>query len=260
MMNFLNLELTSRCNKSCWMCGRRKIERELPDLAVWGDMPYEMLEEIEKQVPKGTVVQFHNNGESLEYPALGKALKKFVGRIRCFNTNAKELGRRAGDIIANLETLTISVIQDDPEGDEQFETVKRFLERKGDRSPQIVYRLLGRVHNRERWERLPGLVATRILHAPGGSYNYTQQVTIPETGICQDLLTRLAIDRYGNISLCVRFDPQGDLRLGNVKDMTLGQAWNSEKRHFYIKQHIEQRRTELPGCDRCHYFGVPCGE
>lgn len=242
------------------MCGRRKMEREYPELCNWGDMPKEMVYDISGQVPKGCVVQFHNNGDPLLFPWLAVALKFFSDCIRCFNTNGKLLLEKADEIINNMETLTISVIQDDIEGDEQFETVKRFLERKGDRKPKVVYRLLGRVHNRERWERLPGLIAARVLHSPDGSRDYEKKVTIPETGICQDLLTRLAIDRYGNISLCVRFDPQGDLRLGNVKEMSLVQAWHSEKRHFYINRHIEQRRNDLPGCDRCHYWGVPRGE
>lgn len=35
----INIELTSRCNKNCWMCGRRKVDREYPELALnYGDM------------------------------------------------------------------------------------------------------------------------------------------------------------------------------------------------------------------------------
>ena len=32
MFNILHLELTSRCNKACFCCGRRKMEREHPEL------------------------------------------------------------------------------------------------------------------------------------------------------------------------------------------------------------------------------------
>jgi len=259
-LGFLNIELTSRCNKSCAPCGRRKMEREYPELCDWGDMPYEMVHEISTQVPRGIVVQFHNNGEPLLYPCLGDALNLFHHNIRCFNTNAKLLIEKSNEIIANLETLTVSVVEGDEEQEEQYEVVKEFLGKKQGRSPNVIYRFLGRIYNKNRWESLEGRIVRRILHSPDGSFNYEKTVTIPEIGICLDLLTHLAIDRYGNISLCVRFDPKGELRLGNVKEITLEEAWNSEKRRYYIARHIEQRRNELPGCQRCEYWGVPRGE
>jgi 2-iminoacetate synthase ThiH len=37
----INVELTDRCNKTCWICGRRKRERENPDLKLYyGDMDF----------------------------------------------------------------------------------------------------------------------------------------------------------------------------------------------------------------------------
>ena len=258
-LGFINIELTSRCNKSCWMCGRRKREREHPELCSYGDMEYDTLRLIHFQTPKGIVVQFHNNGEPLLYPFLGRALNLFHDNIRCLDTNAKLLLERADEIIGNLETLTISVIENDPEGDSQYETVKQFLAIKGNNRPYMVYRLLGAVAHPERWESLAGVCATRILHSPMGSRDYKKKVTKPEIGVCLDLLTHLAIDRYGNISLCVRFDPEGKLRLGNVNTLSLRDAWLSDKRRKYIEYHIQQRRSELPGCQSCDFWGVPTG-
>ena len=259
-VSFLNIELTSRCNKRCSMCGRRKMEREFPELCDWGDMPYEMVVEIANQVPKGIVIQFHNNGEPTLYPHLGNALYLFPANIRCFNTNGKLLLAKADEIINNLETLTVSVVERDEEQEEQYETVRNFKEKCGKNAPQIICRFLGKVDKEERWKGISKIIARRILHSPKGSFNYQKAPTIPEIGICLDLLTHLAIDRYGNISLCVRFDPQGELRLGNIKEITLEEAWNSEKRRYYIARHIEQRRKELLGCQRCEYWGVPRGE
>ena len=34
MFKILNIELTSRCNKNCWMCGRRKVDRDYPEIAM----------------------------------------------------------------------------------------------------------------------------------------------------------------------------------------------------------------------------------
>lgn len=235
------------------------MEREYPELCQWGDMPYEMVEEIARQIAPGAVVQFHNNGEPLLYPHLRESLELFSHCIRCFNTNGKLLMDMADQVIGRLETLTISVVQDDPEQEEQYAIVRRFFDRKCARSPNVVYRLLGKVDLEAAWRELPGIVARRILHSPDGSKDYERAVTIPEIGICLDLLTHLAIDRYGNISLCVRFDPKGDLRLGNIKEISLEEAWNSAKRRRYLEHHIRGDRKTLPGCCHCEYFGVPTG-
>jgi radical SAM protein with 4Fe4S-binding SPASM domain len=119
--------------------------------------------------------------------------------------------------------------------------------------------LLGNVEKADRWEKLQGIVCRRVLHAAGGSYDYKKKVTIPEDGICRDLLTHLAIDRYGNISVCVRFDPEGKLRIGNLGEMSLAEAWQSDKRREYIQNHINQRRDLCPGCAICQYYGVQVG-
>lgn len=259
-LSFIHIETTSVCNKTppgCPMCGRRKLEREYPHLCDWGHMEFDLLRYIQTQIPMGIVTQFHWNGDALCYPFLGESLKLFRGNIRCFNTNGKLLLEKADEIIGNLETLTISVVQDDLEGDEQHETVRRFIALKGSRPPLMVYRHLGKIHNEERWRGLVGFVAKRILHSPEGSFDYLREPTIPEIGICLDLLTHLAIDRYGNISLCVRFDPEGKLRLGNIKNISLYDAWTGEKRKKYLAYHIEGRRNELPGCKKCHYWGTP---
>ena len=256
-LGFLNVELTSRCNKSCWMCGRRKLEREYPELCDWGDMSRELVEEISRQVPKGIVVQLHNNGEPLLYPDLGWALSLFKGNIRSFNTNGKLLIEKSDEIIGNLETLVISVIQDDPEGDEQYATICDFLRRKGIRKPSLVFRLLGNVDRPERWGRLPGIIARRILHDPDGSRNYEKRVTIPETGICLDLLTHLAINRYGEVSVCVRFDPEKHGVIGNLNSKTLSEIWNGSVRKHYIDSHLGGLRHTLNLCGKCDFYGVP---
>ena len=242
------------------MCGRRKMEQELPDLCEWGDMAFPMVEEIARQIPPGTIIQMHNNGEPMLYPRLGEAMLAFSHCIRQFNTNAKLLIEKADEIIGNLEILTISVIEDDPEGDEQYEIVREFLRIKGDCSPKLVYRLLGKVDKEERWCKLPGKIAKRVLHSPDGSRDYRRSVTIPEVGICLDLLTHLAIDRYGNISLCVRFDPTGELRLDNIDKISLEEAWNGAKRQEYLAKHIGNGRSSCPGCDKCDFWGIPRGD
>lgn len=291
----VNVELTSRCNKSCWMCGRRKQERDYPELCNWGDMDFELVKSIAKQLPEGIVIQFHNNGESLLYPQFGEAVKLFKNQIKCVDTNGKLLLKKADEIIDNLDTLTISVIENDPEGDEQYEIVEKFLKVKGNRKPFMIYRLLGNVSKRpltkrekkeinkyspsitrhkfgsilknsiylierkQRWYKLPGIVATRILHSPMGSFNYEKKVTIPEIGICLEALNHLVINRDGTVSLCVRFDPLKELVIGDANKEKLIDIWNGKKRLSILKKHIEGKRNELPFCSKCEFWGCPTG-
>ena len=256
-LSTINIELTSRCNKTCWMCGRRKMEREHPELCDWGDMELELLFLIADQVPPNIVVQLHWNGEPLLFPYLKEALELFDNNIRCLDTNAKLLDERAYEIKGNLETLTVSVIEKDPEAEDQFEKVCKFLEKKGDEKPFMVYRLLGDVERPERWEKLPGVVARRILHAPEGSFNYTKKVTVPEIGVCLDLLHHLAIDRHGNVSPCVRYDPHGVGRIGHLYSESLKSLWYGDTRKQMIEDHIAQQRHKWALCATCHYWGTP---
>ena len=256
--SFLNIELTSRCNANCWCCGRRKLEREFPDKIDLGDMDFDLVKEISKQVPPQTVCQFHWNGEPTLYPKLGEALGLFKHCIRQFDTNGKLILERFDEIVGNMEILTISVVERE-ETDEQYGIVSRFNALKGIRKPLVIYRLLGNINRAERWYQLPGKVATRILHDPDGSRNYEKRVTIPEIGICLDLLTHLAINRYGEVSVCVRFDPEKHGVIGNLKHHTLEEIWNGKVRKHYIDSHLGGLRHTLNLCGKCDYFGLPRG-
>jgi len=253
----VNVELTSRCNKNCWMCGRRKIDRDYPEIAIkYGDMDFELVKKIAVQLPEGIVVQLHNNGEALLYPQFAEACKLFSRQIRCLDTNAKLIVEKADEIIGNLETLTISVVENDPEADEQYGLVKEFLKIKGDRKPAMIYRCLGEV-DKTRYQELEGTVATRVLHNPLGSFKYKKKTTVPEIGICLDMLNHLAIDRSGQVSICVRFDPKRLGAIGDVNTSPLVNIWNSSKRKKWLEYHIQGKREKVPLCSYCEFWGVP---
>jgi hypothetical protein len=66
----VHLELTRVCNKECWMCGRRKVDRDYPEIAMnYGHMDFDLVKKIAAQVPKHVVVQFHNNGSLFFIPS-----------------------------------------------------------------------------------------------------------------------------------------------------------------------------------------------
>ena len=255
----VNVELSTRCNKNCWMCGRRKVERDHPDLALnYRDMNFELVRSISKELPGGIVVQFHNNGEALLHPRFGDAVRLFKRQIKAMDTNGKLMIEKADEIIGNLDTLTISAFEKDDENEEQYELIKKFLRMKKDRRPNVIVRCLGKL-DLERYRKLKCIIATRILHSPMGSFKYKGKPTVPETGICLDLLNHMVIRADGKVSICVRFDPKGLGVIGDSTKSTLTDIWNGEKRRKCIDHHVEGRRDKVPLCSFCEFWGIPTG-
>ena len=256
----VNIELSSRCNKNCWMCGRRKIDKDYPEIAMnYGDMTVDIVKKIAEQLPPKIVCQFHSNGESLLHPNFGDMVSLFDKQIKCINTNGKLIVNKHAEIIDNLDTLTISVIEKDVEGSEQLELVKEFLDIKKNRKPFMIYRLLGNVKNRHEWEQLSGITVDRILHSPMGSFKYTKKVTKPEIGICLDILNHLVINRFGDVSICVRFDPHNLGVIGSINSSKLVDIWDGDLRLEWLQYHIEGNRKKVPLCKTCEFWGIPKG-
>lgn len=257
-LSVINIELTSRCNKNCWMCGRRKLDRDKfgPPLD-YGDMDFDLLRNIAAQIPPGIVVQFHRDGEALVYPRFGEAVALFPRNIRNIVTNGKLLEEKADEIIGNLETLSVSIFENDDEAAEQRDILARFLALKKDRKPYVTLRLIGEV-DQTPYEEFNLTFVRRVLHSPLGSFQYRKRTpAIPEIGICWDFLQHPCINRKGDMSICVRFDPEGKGILGNLHEHTLEELWNGDKRRAWLDLHVGGRRGEVPLCSKCEYWGVP---
>ena len=255
----INIELTSRCDKSCWMCGRRKVEKEMPELALeYSDIDFDLLKSIARQLPPNIVVQLHNNGESLLYPEFGDAVRLFNEQIINIVTNGKLLIEKADEIIDNLDTIAISIIENDPEADDQYTIIEKFLKIKGNKKPFPILRINGLV-KLERYKKLGLIMATRVLHSPLGSFNYKKNPTIPEIGICLDFLHHLSINNKGEVSICVRYDPERLGVIGDAKEQSLKEIWNSPKRMKWLEYHRQGKRDKIPLCSYCHFWGVPTG-
>lgn len=256
----VNVELTSRCNKNCWMCGRRKIDREYPEIAFnYGDMDFELVKSIGQQIPPNIVVQLHNNGEPLLYPRFGEAASLFSSQIKSIDTNGKLLLEKADEVVDLIDTMAISIIEKDTEADEQYETIAKFLELKKDKKPFTLLRINGDVDTR-RYDKFGLIMAHRVIHSALGSFNYVKRnPTIPEIGICLDFLNHIAINKDGEASICVRFDPKRLGVIGDAKKQSLSEIWNSKKRMAWLEDHKKGRRDQVPLCSYCHFWGVPTG-
>jgi radical SAM protein with 4Fe4S-binding SPASM domain len=265
----INIELTSRCNKDCSMCGRRQLEKTDPEYASkQGDMDWRTFMQIIDDLEPGMIVQLHWNGEPTLYHNLKDAAvaAKKIGCIVSMNTNALTLGDMWKEC-ADLDSITCSIIQgDSPENySMQYRQISKFLKETArlPMKPIIVLRFLGKVPVIGTFTLLareyPGRVisAPRVLHAPDMSRVYERRPTVPEIGLCLDLLTHLAIDRHGDVYPCVRMNPDGINCLGNVSENSLFDMINGDDREEIIRLHLEGRRNEVPLCQACHYWGCP---
>jgi MoaA/NifB/PqqE/SkfB family radical SAM enzyme len=243
------------------MCGRRQREK-LYGPQNYGSMELDLVKHIATEIPAGMSVQLHSNGEPTLYPSLGEAIGLFKHCLTSMVTNGLLILEKRSEIINRLDILSVSIIENEVEEikERQYDVLSDFLKIKGDRKPFTTLRFVGKV-DESPYKKFNLLHVRRTLHKPEGSVGYKKEPTIPEIGVCWDFLTRLAIDRFGNVSVCVRFDPEGKLRLGNIKDHSLDELWNCEKRINMKELHINGRRSELEFCGKkCAYYGIPTAD
>lgn len=228
-----------------------------------------LLKEISSQIPSGIIVSFHRSGEPTAYPHLWYALNLFRDNITSLLTHGMNLVKKADEIISNCTIITVSVHKGDPDHDEQLNILNKFMELKYSCSPQIQIKIVGDMDYKE-YEQLTfnnsqfGIVRIihRSLHVPQGSYDYIKiKPTIPECGVCLDLLGKPSINWQGDVSICNRFDPKGLGIIGNISEHSLDFIWNDNYgiRKEILNTHIRGHRELIPACAQCDYWGCPTG-
>src|SRR3972149_11961026 len=257
-LHTINIELTSRCNKSCYFCGHQnpKVNKSLE----FGDMDIKLFYKISNQIPEDITIQFHKDGEVLLYPYLNTVLDIFRYRnITNIVTNGMLLMDRAHTIIDKLSSLTISVYKDDKDNGKQLEIMRQFLDLKGAPEwPQVLIKLVGYM-DAAPYEALQGIsIIRRALHTPCGSRDYRKAIpVIPEIGICLDLLGHPSINWKGDVFICNRLFPNNEGYIGNLNEQSLDEIWNGAVRQRILVSHIAGHRELIPACVSCQFWGIP---
>ncbi len=249
--NWINLELSSHCQKQCDFCGRAKAHKERT--METGDIDLELLNYIVGQF-KGSIIQMNRDGEPLLYPqlwAVGQICKDHITNIV---TNGILLFNKRDALVDNFTSITISVIEDDAE---QLETVGKFIEFKKDRSPMVAIKFLGDYYNPE-YKKLGLKTMKRSIHNPDCDVDYQQgRPPLPELQICLDFLMKPSIDWQGNFYICNRYDPDKEGMLGNCYKQSLDDIRNSDKRFQWLELHKQGKRELVSPCSQCDFYGVP---
>ena len=249
MINWLTIELSSRCNKDCSFCGRAKARKE--KTLELGDMDIGLYRYIVMQY-EGDIIQFSKDGDPLLYNDLDKVARLSKNFITNIVTNGILLWEKA-EIVSKFTSVCVSVIEDD---EEQFNNVQRFVEKY---ETPVVIKFLGDYDNPE-YKKLGLTTTRRSIHHPKGDFKYKGSApVIPELGICMEFLNKPSIDWQGNFYICNRYDPEGKGIIGDCKMESLEEIWNGELRQVWLRLHKKGKRDLIPICSTCKYWGFPAG-
>jgi iron-sulfur cluster protein len=260
----INLELTSRCDKNvkCHFCGHQ--DPSVHPTLTFGDMDDGLRRGLGNElegVGQSLVVQFHRDGDPLAYLGdLAAALRSFRRNIRSVVTHGERLAERAEDLIEYCESVCVSIFRADPDREVQLTALRDFLKLKGEKLPRVFLKVVGDMTDEElaEYSQLQVPIVRRLIHVPTGNNKYAHRVpTMPEHGLCEDLLHHPSVAWDGRVFLCNRLDTNDLGLIGNLYEESLDAIWNGKLRAEYIQKHIEGRRKDVPPCKDCLYYGVP---
>ena len=248
MFNWLTIELTNRCNKSCGFCGRAKIR----DKMELGEMDFKLFRKIIKEYD-GDILQFSRDGEPLMYSRLREVGDLVAPYFTNVVTNGILLWEKKTEVL-NFDTITVSVIEDD---DMQFNAIKSFVEWNKGFQPNVLIKFLGSYYNPE-FEKLGLHTMRRTLHNPEGDWDYEKKgEIIPEIGVCLDFMMKHSINWKGEFFICNRFDPGKKGKIGDVNSQRLKEIWKSEERLSLFNTHRKGLRKSVLFCSKCEFWGIP---
>ncbi len=261
----LNVELTSRCDKRtlCGFCGHQ--DPSIYPTIRFGEIKEELVKNLAFEcypLGKSLVVQFHRDGDPLAASddCLCGALFDFRDNIRSIVTHGERLAERAQDLIEKCEAITVSIFRRDPDRDVQLTALRAFLKEKQARLPNVVLKVVGDMSDGEldAYEGLDLPIIRRRLHVPFANSKYAHGApSMPEHGVCLDLLHHPSVAWDGRVYLCNRLDTHDDGLIGDLNANTLDTIWNGALRASYVQAHVTGLRATVPPCTTCTYYGIP---
>jgi hypothetical protein len=232
----INIDVTSHCNKACSFCPLR--DRYKRDIIPLGYMDLKLYTDIIEQLPQGTEIDFHKDGEPLLHPHIAWMIAYAKSNLMFTHvvTNGILLAKKKERIVdSGLDLLTVSIVDDIP-----VDSINEFMDYKGDRKPLTQLKVYGEHQDLPRADK----VITRPVH------NWTDDTTRTSQKPCSKLLDYCAINWDGSWALCC-VDYKREFGLFNIKEV-------SRKRWMELCRMIYKWQAEglfLAPCKTCNYWG-----
>lgn len=272
----LFIETTNACNLQCQFCARTGKKFQI------GNMDFKLFKKIideAKQYGPRTF-SLHLFGE----PLLTKDLFKITQYIKKTNknntifltTNGTLLNEKMAKSIieSSIDKISVSFPGAKKQtyqkltGFDKLETVEKNIlnlielkKTKRSKNPIIYLRMVLNKDNineknvfESKWENKPVIVEVRTAHNFGG---YSQESSLRKEQIkkikrypCYHLWLSPAIHWDGDVSICC--DDWGRKTvIGNVKNQTIHQIWNSKRIKQYRQSHLKGKYNQVPLCQKC---------
>ena len=267
---FIDIESTNSCNLMCPFCSRTAHPEKFKTSFISFDMVKKIIDEGRENNLYG--VKFSITGE----PMMHKEIHKFVKYAKdsgladvYFNTNATLLTRdKAKKLIeAKLDRLSISFEGYTKEVYESYRVGSRFeTVIENIKNLQSLKQELGVVHPKIRVqtvllpELLPDLKKYKTFWKGVvdeiGFLDYQPRVEEKDKILvgdwaCPQLWQRLGILANGTIIPC-NHDEDAICSLGNIKNTTIKEVWNSTKLNSMRKKHQHGNAHEIGSCKYCY--------
>jgi hypothetical protein len=202
-----------------------------------GYMDVKLFTDIIDQLPEGTEVDFHKDGEPLLHPHIGWmiAYAKGKGMYTHLVTNGLLLNKKKDEIVdSGLDLLTISIVDEIP-----YDSINSFMEFKRGKKPIAQLKLYCRADDLPKSDR----VIHRQLH------NWTDDTERKSRKACSKLLNAAAVNWDGGYALCC-VDYKRELVPFNVKEVPIKQCLEFSR----LIYDWQMQGTFIAPCTNCNYW------
>lgn len=286
--NSINIEITSRCNLKCKFCVNSSMEREKQDISneifdkIINDIKY--YPEVSCIIPVGLGEPFVNVNW---YGLLVKIKKEFSSIPIYIVTNGVLLTRdvtdKISDILKSDDSLLISInswdkgeyrkmmgldrldqvnqniiylLENKKRGKSHFSIKLQFIRLKGLKN--FLHLVCFTLKWKIRVNGTPDVIYIRELENWGGQIDTKQFSTKFKRPryACPALWSIAMINCEGDIYPCCEqlTHKKGSLLLGNIRDITLKEAFNSDKYREIRRNHLNGNWDIYPECKNCDFW------
>jgi len=270
----LVVELTSKCNLNCIMCGKNNSMRAKEH------MDFELFKKIIDDAKKSNIdaFQFSYYGESTLYPKLIEAIKytkeKIPNSFISMNTNGLTLTPKFSKNLldTNIDSIVISI---EGNNKEEYETIRvgsswNILRKNIKNLREIIDR--GNYHTKL---GIMGLnvndiyIDKELYIKTWGAYSNTlftrntkelnkkiKEPFFSKLMPCRKIFGEMVIMTSGDVTRC-DYDWEGIVSYGNIKDSTILELWNTPSLYQIRQKHLLGQKRKINFCDICTYRADP---